>query len=156
MTARNVKVFRTSRQFYGCSRKGCIVRPNAHWISENQASVDARDLTTNSWCYLCSHQVSCTCVFHPGSKFTQDPTYCFLNKTFSIFVQLALDLHRFLLLRFWNYSIAVLTQFLHLCNYHNSGQYPSSCLLFKTQHFEGWILSPSSGGMYSVGPNRQS
>jgi hypothetical protein len=25
--------------------------------------------------------------------------------------------------------------------------------LFKTQHFGDWILSPSSGGTYSVGPN---
>jgi hypothetical protein len=32
--------------------------------------------------------------------------------------------------------------------------YPSSCLLFKTQRFGEWILSPSSGGTYSVGPNR--
>jgi hypothetical protein len=40
--------------------------------------------------------------------------------------------------------------------------YPSSCLylktpsflFFKTQRFGGWILSPSSGKTYSVGPNR--
>jgi hypothetical protein len=28
--------------------------------------------------------------------------------------------------------------------------------LFKTQRFGDWILSPSSGGTYSVAPNRQS
>jgi hypothetical protein len=27
-------------------------------------------------------------------------------------------------------------------------------VLFKTQRFGDWILSPSSGGTYSVGPNR--
>jgi hypothetical protein len=37
-------------------------------------------------------------------------------------------------------------------NYHNSGHYRSPCLLFKTYRFEGWILSPSSDGTYSVGP----
>jgi hypothetical protein len=46
--------------------------------------------------------------------------------------------------------------YLYWYNYHSSGHYPSSCLLFKTQHFRDWILSPSSGGTYSVGPNRQS
>lgn len=33
-------------------------------------------------------------------------------------------------------------------SYHNSWQYPSSCLLFKTRHFGDWILSSSSGGTY--------
>jgi hypothetical protein len=41
-------------------------------------------------------------------------------------------------------------------NKQNSGQYPSSCLLFKTQRFGDWILSLSSSGNYSVGPNQQS
>jgi hypothetical protein len=30
----------------------------------------------------------------------------------------------------------------------NSGQYPLSCPVFKTQRFEDWILSLSSGGTY--------
>jgi hypothetical protein len=38
--------------------------------------------------------------------------------------------------------------------HHNSGHYPSPCLLFKTWHFENWILCGSSGGSYSSGPNR--
>jgi hypothetical protein len=42
------------------------------------------------------------------------------------------------------------------CNYHNSGHYPLSCLLLKTQRFRDWIPSPFSGGTYSVGSNRQS
>jgi hypothetical protein len=37
------------------------------------------------------------------------------------------------------------------CNYHNSGYYPLSCLLFKTQRFGDWILSSSSEGTYSFG-----
>jgi hypothetical protein len=37
--------------------------------------------------------------------------------------------------------------------YHDSGHYPSSCLLFKTLRFGDWILSPSSVETYSVGPN---
>jgi hypothetical protein len=41
------------------------------------------------------------------------------------------------------------------CNYHNSGHYPLSCLLFKTQRFADWILSMSSGGTYSAGLNRR-
>jgi hypothetical protein len=39
--------------------------------------------------------------------------------------------------------------------YNNSGQY-SSCRLFKTRRFRGWILCPSLGGTYSGGPNRKS
>jgi hypothetical protein len=35
-------------------------------------------------------------------------------------------------------------------NYRNSGRCLSSCLLFKTQRFGDWILSPFSGGTYSV------
>jgi hypothetical protein len=38
-------------------------------------------------------------------------------------------------------------------NCHSSGHSPLSCLLFKTQSFGYWILSPSTGGTYSVGPN---
>jgi hypothetical protein len=30
-------------------------------------------------------------------------------------------------------------------DYNNSGYYPPSCLLLKTQHFGGWILPPYSG-----------
>jgi hypothetical protein len=30
------------------------------------------------------------------------------------------------------------------------------CLLLRTRHFGDWILSQSSGGTYSVGPNRYS
>jgi hypothetical protein len=30
--------------------------------------------------------------------------------------------------------------------YHNSGHYPSVCLLFETHRFGEWVLSPSSGG----------
>jgi hypothetical protein len=41
-------------------------------------------------------------------------------------------------------------------NYHNSGYYPSSCLLFKTQRFGDWILSEPLSGIYSVGPNGKS
>jgi hypothetical protein len=37
---------------------------------------------------------------------------------------------------------------------HNSGYYPSSWLLFKTQRFVDWVLCPPSGGTYSVGRNR--
>jgi hypothetical protein len=37
-------------------------------------------------------------------------------------------------------------------NYQNSGHYSSSCLLFWTGRFGDWILSPSSGGTYSVEP----
>jgi hypothetical protein len=36
-------------------------------------------------------------------------------------------------------------------NYHIFGSYPSSCLLFKTRRFGDRILSPSSGGTYSIG-----
>jgi hypothetical protein len=39
-------------------------------------------------------------------------------------------------------------------NYHNSGNYPSFCLLFKTRCFEDWIISQSSGGTYSVWSNK--
>jgi hypothetical protein len=39
-------------------------------------------------------------------------------------------------------------------NYHNSGHYSSSCLLFKNKRF--WILSASSGGTYSDKPNSKS
>jgi hypothetical protein len=28
------------------------------------------------------------------------------------------------------------------------------CLLFKTQRFGDWVLSSSSGGTYSFGPNK--
>jgi hypothetical protein len=46
-------------------------------------------------------------------------------------------------------------------NYYVFGHYPSSCLyletpsclFFETQRFGDWILSPSSGKTYSVGPN---
>jgi hypothetical protein len=45
--------------------------------------------------------------------------------------------------------------------YYVFGYYPSSCLylktvlfIFKTLHFGDWIMSPSSGKTYSVGPNR--
>jgi hypothetical protein len=38
--------------------------------------------------------------------------------------------------------------------YLNSGPYPSSCRQLKTRRFGDWILSPSSDGTYSVGPNR--
>jgi hypothetical protein len=46
------------------------------------------------------------------------------------------------------------------CKYYVLGPYPSSCLyletssclFFRTQHFGDWILSPSSGNTYSVGP----
>lgn len=53
-----------------------------------------------------------------------------------------------------------MTKFKNLLNtgsqytYHNSGHYPSTHLLFITQ-FRDRILSQSSGGPYSVGPNRQ-
>jgi hypothetical protein len=43
----------------------------------------------------------------------------------------------------------------YLYNYHNSGRYPSSCPLFKTQHFEDWLMFLSSGGTYWGGPNRK-
>jgi hypothetical protein len=39
-------------------------------------------------------------------------------------------------------------------NYHNSGNYLSFWLLFKTRPFEDWIISPPSGGIYSVGSNK--
>jgi hypothetical protein len=38
--------------------------------------------------------------------------------------------------------------------YHNSGHYPSSCLMFKTQRFGDWTLS--LGGTYSGGPHWKS
>jgi hypothetical protein len=41
-------------------------------------------------------------------------------------------------------------------NYQNPEYDPLSCLLFKIRRFGDWILSPSSGGTYSVGPNRWS
>jgi hypothetical protein len=34
-------------------------------------------------------------------------------------------------------------------NYHNSGNYLTPCLLFKTRRFGDWNLSPSSSGTYS-------
>jgi hypothetical protein len=37
-------------------------------------------------------------------------------------------------------------------NDHNFGHYPKSFHL--KQRFGNWILSPSSGGTYSLGPNR--
>jgi hypothetical protein len=40
-------------------------------------------------------------------------------------------------------------------SYHNSGHCPASCLLFKMLRFGDWILSPSSGGIYSDEPNRK-
>jgi hypothetical protein len=39
-------------------------------------------------------------------------------------------------------------------NYHNSGHYPSSCLLFKTRRFGHCTRPPSSDGAYSVVPSR--
>jgi hypothetical protein len=39
---------------------------------------------------------------------------------------------------------------------HNSAHCPYSCPLLKTRRFGDWILRPSSGETYSVGPNRQS
>jgi hypothetical protein len=44
--------------------------------------------------------------------------------------------------------------FLH--NYHISGYYPTSSSLFKTRLIVDCILSPSSGGTYSVELNLQS
>jgi hypothetical protein len=38
-------------------------------------------------------------------------------------------------------------------NYHNCGNDPLSCLLFKAQCFEDWVLSPPQSGTYSVGFN---
>jgi hypothetical protein len=38
--------------------------------------------------------------------------------------------------------------------YHNSGYYPLFCLLFKTGLFGVWVLSSSTDGKLSVGPNR--
>jgi hypothetical protein len=45
--------------------------------------------------------------------------------------------------------------------YYVFGHYPSSCLylktvlfIFQTQRFGDWIMSPSSGKTYTVGPNR--
>jgi hypothetical protein len=38
----------------------------------------------------------------------------------------------------------------HHYNYHNSGHYPPSCLLFKSEHFGDCILSPTLGGTHSV------
>jgi hypothetical protein len=40
-------------------------------------------------------------------------------------------------------TMHILTQF---------GYYPSSCLLFESRRFGDWVLSSSSGGTYSVGP----
>jgi hypothetical protein len=45
------------------------------------------------------------------------------------------------ILRFWTLSIILFLS------------KTPSCLYFKTQHFGDWILSPSSGKTYSVGPN---
>jgi hypothetical protein len=36
-------------------------------------------------------------------------------------------------------------------NCHNSEHYPLSCLSYKTQRYGDWIISPSSGGTYSIG-----
>jgi hypothetical protein len=54
------------------------------------------------------------------------------------------------------YSFKASSEKVNTYNYHHSGHYHSFCLLFKTQYFGGWILSPSSGGTYSVGSNRYS
>jgi hypothetical protein len=40
-------------------------------------------------------------------------------------------------------------------NYHVSGHYSSTYLLFNTRHFGDWFPFPSSGGTYSEGPNRK-
>jgi hypothetical protein len=50
----------------------------------------------------------------------------------------------------------------HYYKYYVFGHYPlsylylemPSFLFFKTQRFGDWILSPSSGEIYSVGPNQ--
>jgi hypothetical protein len=39
-------------------------------------------------------------------------------------------------------------------NCHNSGHYPSSCFFYINTTFRGWIVSSSSDGTYSFGPNR--
>jgi hypothetical protein len=39
-------------------------------------------------------------------------------------------------------------------NYNNSEHYLSPFLLFNTRRFVDWILSPSSGSIYQVKPNR--
>jgi hypothetical protein len=44
----------------------------------------------------------------------------------------------------------------HLYKYYVSGNYPSSCLYFKTERFGVWILSPSSGKTYSGAIDRDS
>jgi hypothetical protein len=46
--------------------------------------------------------------------------------------------------RMWTANIKYITN-------HNSGHYPSSCVLFKTWRLGDWILSPSSGGTTQVG-----
>jgi hypothetical protein len=46
---------------------------------------------------------------------------------------------------------------IHISSKHKkfvSPHYPLSCFCLKIQRFGDWILSPSSGGTYSVGPNR--
>jgi hypothetical protein len=59
-------------------------------------------------------------------------------------------------------QIFITTEHVNFYKYYVSGHYPSSCpclttpswLFFKTQRFGDWILSLSSGKMYSVRPSR--
>jgi hypothetical protein len=64
----------------------------------------------------------------------------------------------FKILGTWGTSNTFLKGVLHkkFEKYYVSGHNPSPCFLFKTERFEDWILSPSSGGTYSVGPNQWS
>lgn len=89
----SLKVFQTSWHVLEVPKISCIARPKTGFPKIRHPLTP--DLTTNSWCYLCSHQVSYICVFHLGFKFTQDPTYGSVNKTLNIFVQVLLHLHRF-------------------------------------------------------------
>jgi hypothetical protein len=84
---------------------------------------------------LCSHLAHCTLLSRR-------------NNHKLVLLVISLVYTRFSLL-FLSYYIS--TTF----NYHNSGHYPSSCLLFKTRRFGDWILSPFSAGTYSGGPNRK-
>jgi hypothetical protein len=59
----------------------------------------------------------------------------------------------FVFIKKWSIAVSVI-QFVQNSlvkyNYHNSGHYPPSCLLFKAQRFGDWILCPSSDGTYSA------
>jgi hypothetical protein len=80
----------------------------------------------------------------PVSTSNEDRTYCFLStrshteskQKIALLMPLSLQI-----------------QILQHIPCDDSGYYPSCCLLFRTQCFGDWILSPSSGGTYSVGPN---